>query len=198
MGILGSLGMLLDFALGIYTWMILIRVLLSWVNPDPYNPVVQFLVRSTEPVLEPLRRALPSMAGLDLSPIVALLGLSLLQRLIVGMTHAGLGGAALSSVLVEIIRVLHLLFTFYLVLLLVRGGLHVHSWLAFRDRRPFRLSLNNPFIRFIFQATEPVVRFLRRWVPTFYGLDVTPMAAALAMLLVLSVLQEAILRFTLG
>ncbi|MEO5355209.1 MAG: YggT family protein, partial [Magnetococcus sp. XQGC-1] len=142
MGLMGSLGTLLDFALGIYTWMILIRVLLSWVNPDPYNPIVQFLVRATEPVLEPLRRMIPAVAGLDLSPIVALLGLSLLQRLILGITRSGPGGGALVGLLVEIFNLVHLLLTFYLLLLCVRGGLHVYSWFSFRNGRPFRINLS--------------------------------------------------------
>lgn len=194
MGLLGSLGTLLDFALGMYTWMILIRVLLSWVNPDPYNPIVQFLVRATEPVLEPLRRAIPAVAGLDLSPIVALLGLSLLQRLVVGATRGGIGGGALSTVLVEIVSLIHLLLTFYLLLLFVRGGLHFYSWHSFRGGRPFRINLSNPLLRFVFQATEPVVRTLRRWVPTVSGLDVTPLAAALGIFMLLSLLQEMTVR----
>ena len=198
MGILASLGTLLDFALGIYTWMILVRILLSWVNPDPYNPIVQFLVRSTEPVLEPLRRLMPPMAGLDLSPMLALLGLSLLQRLCAGLARGGMGGGTFSTVLVEILGLVHLLLTFYLLLLFVRGGLHIHSWLAFRGRRPSRINLSNPIMRFIFQTTEPTVRLLHRRLPTFSGLDITPLAAALGVLLILSVLQELAIRLALG
>ncbi|MEO5362819.1 MAG: YggT family protein [Magnetococcus sp. DMHC-8] len=198
MGIMGSLGTLLDFALGVYTWMILIRILLSWVNPDPYNPIVQFLVRSTDPVLEPLRRLIPPVAGLDLSPVVALLGLSLLQRLVLGVTRGGMGVGALSTLLVEVAGLLHLLLTLYLVVLLVRGGLHVHAWLAFRGGRPFRINLGNPIIRFVFQSTEWVVRTLRQRLPTVSGLDITPLVAALVVMLLLSVLQDLVFRLALG
>ncbi|MBF0095758.1 MAG: YggT family protein [Magnetococcales bacterium] len=191
MGILGSLMMLLDFALGAYTWMILIRVLLSWVNPDPYNPIVQFLIRATDPVLEPLRRLLPSVGGLDLSPIVALLGISLLQRLVAGMAR---GGMALSSLMLEMITLLHLLLTFYLLLLFVRGGLHVRSWLAFRRGRPVRINLANPVLRFVFQATEPLLRWMRPRLPTVYGLDASPLVGALLLLLFLAVLQDLSVR----
>ena len=62
----------IDIVLGIFYWLILIRALISWVNPDPYNVIVQFLYRATEPVLEPIRRILPPM-GIDISPIVAFL-----------------------------------------------------------------------------------------------------------------------------
>ena len=65
----GVLGMLLD----VYWWLIVIRALLSWVSPDPYNVIVQFIERSTEPVLRPLRQLVPAYKiGLDLSPIFAL------------------------------------------------------------------------------------------------------------------------------
>jgi YggT family protein len=192
MGILGSLMMLLDFALGAYTWIILIRVLLSWVNPDPYNPIVQFLIRATDPVLEPLRRLLPTVAGLDLSPIVALLGLSFLQRLVAGMARGG--GMALSSLLLEMVTLFHLLLTFYLLLLFVRGGLHIRSWLAFRRGRPVRINLANPLLRFVFQATEPLVRWLRPRLPTVYGLDVSPLLGALVLLVFLAVLQDLSIR----
>jgi len=61
--------------LGVYFWVVLVRALISWVNPDPYNPIVRFLVVVTEPVLRPFRRLLPPqrMGGLDLSPLLVLL-----------------------------------------------------------------------------------------------------------------------------
>ena len=194
MGILNSIGLLLDMALSIYTWLIVIRILLSWVNPDPYNPIVQFLVRATEPVLEPLRRLIPPMAGLDLSPIAALLGISLLQRLVASLIHGGMGGGAFSALLAEIFGLLHLLLTFYLLLLLARAGLHIHAWFAFHHSSPFRINLNNGIVRFIFRTTEPMLRSIRRWVPTLSGLDMTPIAASLGLMLLLSLLQELTTR----
>jgi len=64
-------------------WLIVIRALLSWVSPDPYNPLVQFLYRVTEPILAPFRSLIPSYRiGLDLSPIFAILSLFILQAII--------------------------------------------------------------------------------------------------------------------
>jgi len=63
----------LDMALSVYTFLILGRVVISWVNADPYNPIVQFLIQVTEPALRPIRRRLPHMRGVDLSPLVLLL-----------------------------------------------------------------------------------------------------------------------------
>lgn len=196
MGISGSLAALIDFILGLYVWLILIRVLLSWVNPDPYNPIVQFLVRATEPVLRIFRRWIPSVAGLDLSPVVALLAVQMGQQFIVGLLRGGLGGAALVGLLGQVLAFAHLFFTLYLLLLLVRAGFHVHAWHTFRTRRPMGLNLNHPLTRFVFQVTEPAVRPLRAWIPTWSGLDITPLIAVLVVLLVLSLLQGMILAIS--
>lgn len=72
-------------ALNIYFWIIIARAILSWVSPDPYNPIVRFLYAVTEPVLRPIRYRLPMLAmGLDLSPVVVILGIYFLQRFLVG------------------------------------------------------------------------------------------------------------------
>ena len=72
--ILHGIADVLDVVLTIYMWVIIIRALLSWVNPDPYNPIVQILNRLTEPVLRPLRKlAPPWKIGIDVSPFIALL-----------------------------------------------------------------------------------------------------------------------------
>jgi YggT family protein len=74
----------LGVLLNIYMWVIIIRALISWVNPDPYNPIVQFLTRVTEPVLRPLRKLLPTWRiGLDLSPLIAVLIIYFLQIAVV-------------------------------------------------------------------------------------------------------------------
>ncbi|MBN1587814.1 MAG: YggT family protein [Candidatus Omnitrophica bacterium] len=67
-----AVAQILDFVLVILMWMVIIRALLSWVNPDPYNPIVQFLYGVTEPMMSPFRRYLP-MTGIDFSPILVLL-----------------------------------------------------------------------------------------------------------------------------
>ena len=65
-----TLARVLDVVLSIMYWLLLIRALISWVNPDPFNTIVQFLHRTTEPILEPIRRFLPMMA-IDISPLIA-------------------------------------------------------------------------------------------------------------------------------
>jgi YggT family protein len=192
MGIAGSLASLVEFLLGTYVWLIVFRVLLSWVNPDPNNPIVQLLIRATDPVLVPMRRFIPSIAGLDLSPIVALFAIQMVQRLLVTTLRGGMGSGGLLALATELLSVVHLLGTFYLLLLFVRGGFHIHSWYSFKNGRPSSLNLNHPLTIFIFQATEPAVRPLRQWVPTISRLDVSPLVAALICMFLLSILQDLV------
>ena len=78
-----GIGVILSYVLTIYIWIIIIRALLSWVNPDPYNPIVQILYRLTEPVLAPVRYRMPDIGGIDASPIVVLLIIFFLQTFLV-------------------------------------------------------------------------------------------------------------------
>ena len=68
--LIAALVNILDLVLTIFYWLIIVRALISWVNPDPFNPIVQLLVRTTEPLLDPIRRLLPPMS-IDISPIIA-------------------------------------------------------------------------------------------------------------------------------
>lgn len=71
--LLVALARILDIVLTILYWLILIRAIISWVNPDPHNPIVQFLYKTTEPILYPIRKILPLgfRFGIDISPIIA-------------------------------------------------------------------------------------------------------------------------------
>ena len=73
----------LSWLLNIYMWIIIIAALISWVSPNPYNPIVQFLRRVTEPVLRPVRRLLDRyQTGVDFSPVVVILIILFVQRVI--------------------------------------------------------------------------------------------------------------------
>jgi YggT family protein len=76
----------IDIGLLIYMWIIIIRALISWVSPDPYNPIVRFLYRVTEPVLRPVRRILPiGGMGIDFSPLIVILLIYVLRIFLVRM-----------------------------------------------------------------------------------------------------------------
>ncbi len=78
-------------AITIYIWIIIIRALISWVSPDPFNPIVRFLYRVTEPVLRPIRRSLPTyQIGIDLSPLLVIIALEIVDRFVLPSIAAAL------------------------------------------------------------------------------------------------------------
>ncbi len=81
--ILQGIAYVLDTVLFLYMWLIIIRAVISWVNPDPFNPIIQFLGRVTDPVLYTIRRRVGSVGGIDVAPILALLLIMFLQYAVV-------------------------------------------------------------------------------------------------------------------
>ena len=78
----------LDIVLVTYMFIIIARAVISWVSPDPYNPIVRFLYNATEPLLYRVRRALPlSAGGIDLSPMVVILAIIFLRTFLVTSLH---------------------------------------------------------------------------------------------------------------
>jgi YggT family protein len=75
-----AIAQILHMVISIYIWVVIISALITWVRPDPYNPIVQILRRLTEPVYEFVRRYIPTViGGIDLSPIIIILGLQFLD-----------------------------------------------------------------------------------------------------------------------
>ena len=70
--LLQAVATVLDFLLTAYMYIVIVSALLSWVNPDPYNPIVRFLYSATEPVLRVIRRKLPMNMGIDFSPLIVI------------------------------------------------------------------------------------------------------------------------------
>jgi YggT family protein len=82
--LLVAIAGVLSFALNLYLYIVIARALVSWVNPDPYNPIVRFLYASTEPVLYRVRMALPFYTGgIDFSPLVTLVAIYFLRGFLV-------------------------------------------------------------------------------------------------------------------
>jgi YggT family protein len=80
---LGAIASVLQMLLSIYMWIVIIRALISWVNPDPYNPIVQFLRSATDPLLYRVRRWIPIFGGIDFSPLIVIAGILFLQSFLV-------------------------------------------------------------------------------------------------------------------
>jgi YggT family protein len=78
-----AVAKLINFALSAYIWVVIARAVITWVNADPYNPIVRFLRQVTDPLLEKIRRVVPIMGGLDLSPMILILIIIFLQSFLV-------------------------------------------------------------------------------------------------------------------
>jgi YggT family protein len=86
--LLTALAMVIDYALIIFMWIVVARAVLSWVNPDPYNPIVRFIHNVTEPVLYQIRRRLPvNFGGIDLSPLIVFLIIIFLRKFLVSSLY---------------------------------------------------------------------------------------------------------------
>ena len=80
MPLIQAVAAVVDLLLNVYTYLIIGRAIISWVNPDPYNPIVRFLYTATEPVMSVARRIIPPIGGsLDISPIIVLVLIFLLR-----------------------------------------------------------------------------------------------------------------------
>jgi len=78
-----ALAKLLNIILSAYIWIVIARAVISWVNADPYNPIVRFLLQITDPLLSRIRRFLPPLGGIDLSPMLLILAIVFLQSFLV-------------------------------------------------------------------------------------------------------------------
>ena len=83
-----SVATIVDIVLNLYMWILIARAILSWVNPDPYNPIVKFLYNITEPLMYRVRRILPlQFGGIDLTPMVIIIAIIFLRSFIVPTLH---------------------------------------------------------------------------------------------------------------
>ena len=86
--LLAAIASVLDLVLVIFMWIVIARAILSWVSPDPYNPIVRFINNVTEPVLYQVRKRIPlNFGGIDFSPILILLAVIFLRQFVVQSLH---------------------------------------------------------------------------------------------------------------
>ncbi|HDH53116.1 MAG TPA: YggT family protein [Nitrospirae bacterium] len=78
-----AVAFILDTILTIYMWIIIVSALISWVNPDPYNPIVRFLYSVTDPVLRPVRRRIGITMGIDISPMLVILAIMFVKYFLI-------------------------------------------------------------------------------------------------------------------
>ncbi|HOW62989.1 MAG TPA: YggT family protein [Candidatus Contendobacter sp.] len=169
---------LIQTVFGFYILAVMLRFLLQWVRADFYNPLVQFLVRITNPPLLPLRRIIPGYRGLDLASVALAFALQLVEVLLVTLLFGrplGVGGLLLLTVM----ELLKLLINIYL------WGVIIQVVLSWVNPDPY-----HPAARVLAQLTAPLLRPARRWLPPISGVDLSPMLVVVALIFLSLLLQD--------
>lgn len=170
---------LIQTVFGFYILAVMLRFLLQCVRADFYNPLVQFLVRITNPPLLPLRRIVPGYRGLDLASVVLAFALQLVEVLLVTLLllgqNAGIGGLLLLTVA----ELLKLLINIYL------WGVVIQAVLSWFNPDPY-----HPAARVLAQLTAPVLRPARKLLPPISGIDLSPLLVVVALIFVSLLLQD--------
>ena len=157
----------------LYLLVVLLRFILQLVRADFYNPLSQFIVRATQPLLKPLRKVIPGLAGLDLASLVlAILVQLLLMALTLLLMGYGLGNP-LQLLIWSIIGVTALFLKVFFFALIISVIL---SWVA--------QGSHNPAVELINQICEPLLVPIRRVLPSMGGLDFSPIVAFLILNLI--------------
>ena len=169
---------LIQTVFGFYILAVMLRFLLQGVRADFYNPLVQFLVRITNPPLLPLRRIIPGYRGLDLASVALAFALQLVEVLLVTLLFGrplGVGGLLLLTVM----ELLKLLINIYL------WGVIIQVVLSWVNPDPY-----HPAARVLAQLTAPLLRPARRWLPPISGVDLSPMLVVVALIFLSLLLQD--------
>ncbi len=173
--------LLINFTFGALIALVVLRVLLQWTRANFYNPICQFLYKLTNPVLIPLHKLIPTWRTLD---IAAILIAWLLTALKLALLYA-LADQTLGLVGLGVMALADLL---DFVLMLYLGVILVYVLLSFVS-----VERTNPIVPLIVQLTEPVLRPIRRVLPSMGGLDLSPMVAWLLILLARTLLTAPLL-----
>jgi len=152
--------------LELYIITFVLRLIMQWVRADFRNPLAQFIVRVTNPLVLPLRRLIPSAGGLDTATLVVVLLMELLMTAVL-IKFACLGNPDIAQLaLLTLLRVIYLILRIYLFVILIYVLL---SWIS--------PGTYNPAANLLAAIAEPVLRPLRRTIPSIAGLDLSPLFA---------------------
>ena len=152
--------------LGLYIGAIMLRFLLQAVRADFYNPLVQALVKITNPPLIPLRRIIPGLMGLDMAALVLMLVLKMVELLLV----AGLGAPTGHPLIQAVAELLNLAIIIMLWAVIIQVIL---SWVS---PDPY-----NPIVAVLYQLTEPILRPARNIIPPISGIDLSPLVVLIVL-----------------
>ncbi len=151
----------------LYLLTFLLRIILQWVRADFYNPLAQFVVKVTNPLVVPARRLIPSAGGIDIPTLMVLVALQAAATALL-MTLAGYGVTAALLAELTLLRLVSLVLWLYFISILVYVIL---SWVAQAGYNPVAALLGS--------VNEPLLRPFRRLIPPIGGLDLSPLIVLL-------------------
>lgn len=163
---------LISTLFSLYILAVLLRFLLALVRADFYNPVSQFLVKATNPVLIPLRRVIPSAGKVDTSALVLMLALQMAALGLIALLRDG-DTSFTALLILSIAELLGLVLNVFLFAILIQV---IMSWI--------NPGAYNPAVSLLYSITEPVLRPCRRLIPPFSGIDLSPLVALIGIQLV--------------
>lgn len=165
------LSFLVQILFGFYIMIVILRFLLQLFKADFYNPISQFIVKLTSPVLTPIRRVIPGIAGLDISSLLLAWALMTLELMLI-YAIAGAGMQLVASLLLAIPELVDLIINIFLFSIIIQVIL---SWLG-------QVGYN-PAASLIYSITEPLLGPARRLIKPIGGLDLSPMLAMVGLTL---------------
>ena len=184
----GALGDALNFLIrtlfDLYIIVVALRFLLQWVRADFYNPLSQFLVRATNPLLRPLRRIIPGYGGIDFASVILMLLLKAAEISILGLVAAGRIPAPLGLLVLSLAEVLRLLIYIFMFAIIIQVVL---SWV--------NPGAYNPATVLIYRLTEPLLEPARRLIPPMGGLDFSPLVVLILLQLTIILIIRPLLQF---
>ncbi len=160
---------LIQTAFGFYILALMLRFLLQWVRADFYNPLVQFLVKLTNPPLIPLRRVVPGLFGLDMAAVVLMLALQILEWVLT-LNLFGQNFSVPGVLVLALAELLGLVLSVFIWAVIIQA---LMSWFV---RDP-----HNPLYTVLYRLTGPVLRPAQRVVPMLGGVDLSPIAAIIVL-----------------
>jgi YggT family protein len=174
---------LIQVLFGAYILVVMLRFLLQLVKADFYNPISQFIVKATSPVLIYLRRIIPGLGGIDLSSVVFMWVLKAIElTLIVALAGLPLNLMVFAWAVPELVRLAFNVFIFSILIQVILSWVNPGAY--------------NPATALINSLTEPVLRPVRKIIPPMGGLDLSPMAAMIGLYLLQMLLLPPLLHLT--
>jgi YggT family protein len=164
---------LISTLFGVYILAFMLRLILQIVRADFYNPVSRFIVKVTNPLLQPLRRIIPGFAGLDMASVLVMMTLQMLEFYIITLLRHFPSPDILGLALYAFVELVSLGFYVFLFSIFILALL---SWV--------NPGQYNPINTLLHQITEPVLRPARRLLPPMSGMDLSPMLAMVGLWLI--------------